>query len=212
MVFWQGVQHFAHGQDSPAISPSPMEGSMRLHGFHPAVTKQSFFFHKHTFAKLFYLSYGLVKVSLFTSQPSHLYKGGNAHEHVVKPYSVLMRAKTGKSAICQSVFLIYNIVSITVNAGTIGQVLIGHKRLDHSRTDSTSVIQGMWVYHFAHEWIYFDAFLMHISVGGCTACQQSHALQGVLSVCFVTSSFSSCQHSRVGNTPFVAGQSEVTSA
>ncbi len=115
MVGGQHVEHLAEGQDGPSVGASPEEGGVGLHGLDPSVAEELALRHPHALGKLDDLSGGLVVVFRVARQPAHVGHGGYAHEHVVEPDGVLLRAKSGEGAVGQAVLAVHDVVDVVVN-------------------------------------------------------------------------------------------------
>ena len=210
MVGRQHVEHLAHRQDGPSVSPSPMEGRVRIHRLHPTVTEESFLWHPHPFCKLEHLPGCLIIILGITRQLTHVGYRRDAHEHIVEPKRILLRADTGESAVRETVFLVHDIVGIVVDQWAQGLFPVSEERLDHRTADSPGIVEGMGVDDAAD--IPVDVLILRIDLLeiGSDVCQQLMALDDIVTIGVIASSSIGSENTRVGDAPLIACQSEST--
>ena len=183
---------------------------MGLHLFHPAMTKQLTLFHPHPVGKLQHLSCSLVVVFHVASQLAHIGHCRYAHKHIIEPHRVLLWAKSGEGAIAESVFLVEDIINITVDEWSQSRCFrrVLQHSLNHRTADGAGIIQRMRINDTAYIAVDSFVFLKDFLKNRCYISQQLMPLGDIVAIRFIAGSFISGQHTAIGDAPLIAGQSE----
>ena len=169
MILRQHVEHLTHCQYSPAVGAAPEVGRMRIHILHPSVAEESLLLYPHTAGKLHHLSGCLVIVTLVTRIFSHVSHSRDTHEHIIKPYRILLRTQASEGTVSQTILLIYNIVCIVVYQRTERSLCTYPRQfcLYHRAAHCSRIVKGMRVYDAPDIGVYIFLLLIYLAKARC---------------------------------------------